>query len=429
MANRKLWILLSLFLLGFTACANLDNSGGDFSVPDEPNIRLVHSRGISDGNQLVSCWTQGEDNVACDVAEEDGQSAVGLAIGADDELAIEFVGKVGKPDNIDVAVKAVADNGRIVTILNPTVGDTFTLDSVPEGEYRLEITGYYDDIGGSAATHSEVFVVTIGESTVVAVNPTATTGGNTVSDDSATATSVVATNEAVSTLFALTAEIAITQTAESTIFETPPTPTPETSSTQEILNQTATALIEQTEVDVATATILPTDTPEPELTATPTEAVTEAPTETPMPEATPTSQGLPTFVPPATRTPIPPGNTGAPQVTLRVSGVDYQPRATTFCEIGTAGSETCSDETVQVDLIQGNAGSAVNFIVSGPRPQRMTYRFLAGQVFSEIDSGERTVPSNTYLFNLVNEPGLYVIEIEIFYENARATYLYQAQIQ
>ena len=420
MTNRKLWILLSLFLLVIAACSNLDDTGNDFSAPDEPNIRLVYTNGIADGNKLVSCWTKGEDNVSCDVAADSAQSTDNVMIGASDVLAVQFEGDVGAPANMAVVVKGIESDGQIVTYttLKPAVGDTFLLDFVPEGEYRLEITGYYDDIEGSAATYSEVFAITIGEPTVVAVNPTATQDEGASADSDATATSIAATNQALETDSAETA-MALAS-AEATIADAPPTL--DATGTQIILDQTATALAEPTEAEVATATVLPTDTDVPEPTATPTELATEAPSATP-------TLGIPTFVPPATRTPLPPGNTGAPQVNLRVAGVDYEPRATTFCEIAANGTETCNDETIQVDLIRSATGRAVNFIVNGQRPQLMTYRFLTGQVFREVSSGRRTTPSNTYLFNMFGEPGIYVIEIEIFYENSHATYVYQAQIQ
>lgn len=429
MTKRKLWILLSLFLLVLAACGNLDNSGEDFAAPEEPNIRLINNDAASDGTVLVSCWTRGEDNVVCDVTDS-VQPGDSLAVGAGDQLRVEFEGEVGDPDNISISVKSVDENGQTIThtTLQPSVGASFVLDALPEDNYHLEITGYYGDIAGSAATYSEVFAITLGDGTAVAGIPTATEDISLDATD-VVETEVVETDEPDDATMTVTPEI----TLDDTMLDTA------TVEAQETADAGATALVDDT--DVATATTLPTDTQEP--TSTPTVVPTDTPIPTDTLTATPTAtstntptpaftqvEGLPTFAPPLTPTLLPPGDTGAPQVSLRSQGVDYLPRATTFCEVAADGSsETCNDETVQVDLIQGVPGGAINFIINAPRPQRMTYSLLSSQVFTEVASGERSNSSNTYLFNLIEEPGVYILEVEIFYEDAYATYVYQVVVQ
>lgn len=199
------------------------------------------------------------------------------------------------------------------------------------------------------------------------------------------------------------------------------------------------------------AEVTPTFTPfQPQATETPQEVDEVTPTFTPfrpqptdtpeeMVEVTPSfTPFVPTEIPPtataAEATPLPPATPtpgeielpdGAPNIEVAVSGLLYQPASVEYCE-----GEACEVSTFPSRRIQARPNNAVTVRVPGARPQSMRFAILNRSTFDPVFEGTRG-SSNAYLFNVsVPNAGLYIIEIELTYENNIViSYLYQLQVR
>ncbi|MCI0714392.1 MAG: hypothetical protein L0154_29830 [Chloroflexi bacterium] len=190
------------------------------------------------------------------------------------------------------------------------------------------------------------------------------------------------------------------------------------------------------EVDEATPTFTPF---QPQATDTPEEVVEVTPSFTPfVPTETPVDTAVPTDIPPtataAEATPPPPATPtpgeielpeGAPEIEVAVSGLLYQPASVEYCE-----GEACEVSTFPSRRIQARPNNAVTVRVPGARPQGMRFAILNRSTFDSVFEGTRG-SSNAYLFNVsVPNAGLYIIEIELTYENNIViSYLYQLQVR
>ena len=84
---------------------------------------------------------------------------------------------------------------------------------------------------------------------------------------------------------------------------------------------------------------------------------------------------------------------------------------------------------MNAERVQVTLGSAITITIDGETPLTMSYALLDRQTFESLVGGERQ-SSNAYLFNVdVNEPGLYLLQVDLTWADRTATYFYQVRVR
>lgn len=491
--KRNLWVLFLVMLVAMLAACEAAETD-DFEAPEEPGVRLASSSGSVDGQRVVACLPQGEDNVVCELGSDAVPAEQLTLADATQPLTIIVEGELGTPTQLSVASRETGSDGEPLFEIDLIGTDIFRLD-VPQGVYTLDITAYYDDVEGESASYTAAFAVNVGQA--VAVEPTASSADATVTPDEveptvtkveATATGDFATVEVEETplddenatvtveptdddtMATVTVTDSATQlatddammatevateapTRRATLTSTPfptraPTEEPSEEPTEAPTDEpTEVPTEEPTEAPTATATDVPTDIPTEQPTDEPTQAPTEVPTQassggptptfTVFPSSQSTSEGQVAGTPAATvtllptstpddATPIVSSNLpeGVAAIEVRVAGINYDPAAVAVCDNG-----DCVETALPSDRIEARSGQAVSVEVPGDRPLRMNYSFLQSSTFRPLYEGARG-SGNAYLFNVnLTDPGLYVLQIELIYDQSTAiSYFYQLHV-
>jgi hypothetical protein len=142
-----------------------------------------------------------------------------------------------------------------------------------------------------------------------------------------------------------------------------------------------------------------------------------------------------TPVPPATVTPIPtPGQTSTPMMelpplTLNVAGRDFSPAGYQFCERVEGGERVCVERpyegtTGRVSMLRG---SDVQIQMSGPRPNEVQIEYRSA---NGLPTGQPEVrPGDTrLLLTITPEPGSYIMQIQVMWDENDATYFFRVTI-
>jgi hypothetical protein len=343
-SKLRLFFVLIATALFVIACGETDDGGEDFTAPEQPQFVLIAEDETATGTQTNICWPEGFGNIRCDIGASPAQPDALRADGGD---AITLSQTVGVPP-AEIVVRVVDAEDSVVQETAFTADDVqqFQLEDLANGEYRIELDAFYNDLAQTDAVVNTVFALAIGP-VAVAQEPTTTPAEAPLTEPTITPTddtgptatemdttpTTTPTDERDDSAATPTPTTGVTETVVpgpgATDTEAPPSPTSTltaaataTDDTTPTVGPTSTApstATATTDDDDLSAPQATDDITEPTAAATVTATVTstitvtatDTPTNTPTNTASPTPTNTATFTPSATAT-----ATATPSATL-----------------------------------------------------------------------------------------------------------------
>jgi hypothetical protein len=372
---KRLIVLVMLFgaLVGWPAAAQDDTATPTPTpepLPPQPAIEAEHDGDTYEGAQGSACWPVAAGNVEC---------ALVLDIEGVDSPLIEVM----TGDSVVFAVSEGEDPEAITAEL----ADGTPLD-LDEGEYFIDLEPgeHIASVSAEYAGEDDDVWYTTGIFTLSVMEPPTPTP---------TATPTEKPTETPD-------EEQITPEETEEEEDTPATPTPAMqlpSPTPEVMDE-----------------ITP-ETP----TATPDESETGGPD---LPQASPTQ------IPEVTPTPtVPPMPGQPPEASLETGGRVYAPSGYTYCR-GLSASADCVSQPTEdfVSRVVVEADAAMVLRVGGVRPDMVRISMYTSDMREQLSVEERRSDA-LYLYTPpINQPGSYVLAMEVLWQSGRTTYFFEMSI-